>query len=276
MPSRDSRPPLSVDGPIVEFRDEFDEKEVDPHRWVAHYLPHWTTPERSAARFDLTDDGLALRIDADQPAWRAEDGEMRVSNLQSGSWSGPLNSHRGQHRHRLDLVVRSPQPTKRLYTPTSGRFEATMRASPDPTTMLAFWLVGFEENSPDDCGEICVAELFGNSMSPLQSTVNVGVKAHHDPRLHDDMAHVLLPLDAAQWHTYAADWTAHGIEFYVDEHPVHHVAQRISYPMQLMVDLFEFPSDGPRDSSAYPKTGHVRSVRASAEANGRPFGVLAG
>jgi hypothetical protein len=52
---------------------------LDPDRWVAHNLPHWTTPERSAARYELRPGVLRLRIDADQPAWRLDDGELRVS-----------------------------------------------------------------------------------------------------------------------------------------------------------------------------------------------------
>jgi hypothetical protein len=66
------------------FADEFSGGGLDPDRWVDHYLPHWTTAERSAARYVLDGDGLRLLIEADQPAWRAEDGRMRVSNLQTG------------------------------------------------------------------------------------------------------------------------------------------------------------------------------------------------
>src|SRR3712207_4763020 len=97
----------------LEFDEDFAGPELDPGRWIAHYLPHWTTPERSAARYDLHPGMLRLRIDADQPAWRAEDGEMRVSNLQTGTFSGPAGSRIGQHRHRGDLTVTSPQPTRR-------------------------------------------------------------------------------------------------------------------------------------------------------------------
>src|SRR5215213_4704105 len=109
---------------VLEFEEDFGRPSLAPERWVAHYLPQWTTPDRSAARYDLRPGRLRLRIDADQPAWRAEDGEMRVSNLQTGTFSGPAGSPRGQHRHRPDLAVRSPQPTRRLYTPSSGLAEA--------------------------------------------------------------------------------------------------------------------------------------------------------
>ena len=80
---------------------------------------------------------LRLRIDADQPAWRIEDGELRVSNIQTGTFAGPAGSPVGQHRHRPDLAVRTPQATRRLYSPSFGLAEAVLRAVPDPTCMLA-------------------------------------------------------------------------------------------------------------------------------------------
>jgi hypothetical protein len=241
------------------FEDTFDGPEVDPDRWVTHYLPQWTVAERSAARYDFAD-GLRLRIDADQPAWRPDDGELRVSNLQTGVWSGPVGSDAGTHRHRDDLTVKSEQPSRRLFLPASGRIEATLRASDDPTVMLAFWLVGFEED-PADSGEICVAELFGSEIETEGSGVNVGIKAHHDPRLVDDMEMLRLGIDASTWHSYAAEWTAGDVRFFVDDEPVRTVRQGVAYPMQLMVDLFEFPTSLERPPDRYPKVGEVRSVR---------------
>jgi hypothetical protein len=236
-----------------EFDEDFSDTELDAGRWVAHYLPHWTTPERSAARYDLLGDRLRLRIDADQPAWRPEDGEMRVSNLQTGR-------HDGQHRHRPDMDVATPGPTRRLYTPAGGRVEAELRASPDPTCMLAFWLVGFEE-APEVSGEICVCELFGHAIGRDRSLVRLGVKAHGDARLSTDVEDVPLAIDACVWHTYAAEWDEAGIRFFVDDALVRSVRQRIEYPLQLMVDLFEFPESPDRDPADYPKTAEVRAVR---------------
>ena len=244
----------------LEFDEDFTGPELDPARWIAHYLPHWTTPERSAARYDLEPGVLRLRIDADQPAWRVEDGEMRVSNLQTGSFSGPAGSELGQHRHRTGLTVVTPQPARRLYTPSSGVAEAVLRASADPTCMLAFWLVGFEE-SPEQSGEICVAELFGNAIGPQRSRVRIGVKAHNDPRLEWDMEEVQLEIDATDWHTYAAEWSEGEIRFSVDDRLVRTVRHRLDYPLQVMVDLFEFPEGTDRDPAGYPKVGEVAAVR---------------
>ena len=244
----------------LEFGEDFTGEALDPRRWVPHYLPHWTTPERSAARYELCPGLLRLRIDADQSAWRVADGEMRVSNLQTGTFSGPVGSPIGQHRHRRDLTVVTAQRMRRLYTPSGGLVEATMRAGPDPTCMLAFWLVGFEA-SPDECGEICVAELFGNAIGPERSHVRVGVKAHDDPRLRTDMEELVLDLDATDWHTYGAEWTSERIRFFIDGRVVRSVDQRIGYPLQLMVDLFEFPVGPERDPAAYPKLAEVKAVR---------------
>jgi hypothetical protein len=245
----------------LEFDEDFTAPILDPDRWVPHYLPHWTTPERSAARYELRAGILRLRIDRDQPAWRLEDGELRVSNFQTGTFSGPVGSPIGQHRHRPDLTVRTAQTTRRLYAPSSGRVEAVLRASDDPTCMLAFWLVGFEQESPEHSGEICVAEIFGNAIGARRSRVRIGIKAHNDPRLHTDMEEVALDLDAGDWHIYAAEWTTERIRFFVDDLLVRTVRQRIDYPMMMMVDLFEFPEGSDRDPTAYPKLGEVKAVR---------------
>ncbi len=257
--ARRARPDRS--GYELVFADDFVGPGLDGGRWVDHYLPHWTTPDRSAARYGFDPGGLRLLIEADQPAWRPEDGSMRVSNIQTGSFSGPLGSIVGQHRHRPDLRVRTAQPTRRLWTPSSGRVEARLRASADPACMLAIWLVGLEESAPQDSGEVCVAELYGNAIRSDRSQVRLGVKAHHDPQLRTDMVDLWLDLDATDEHTYAAEWDAHRVRFYVDDSLVHTVQQGLNYPLQLMVDLFEFPREEERDAAAYPKSGHVRYVR---------------
>jgi glycosyl hydrolase family 16 len=244
---------------VLEFDERFDDSLLD--RWVPHYLPHWTTPDRSGARYELVDGGLRLRIDVDQLPWRDADGGLRVSNLQSGSWSGSLGSPRGQHRHVSGLAVVSPQPDRRGYTPCGGLIEAELRATIDSTTMLAFWLVGFEADSPDDSGEICVVELFGDSIGTSMSQLSIGIKAHNDPRLHSDMARIPSPIDATMWHTYSAEWLPEEVRFFVDDVGLRTVAQPLRYPMQLMVDLFEFRADGPADPARYPKLGEVRAVR---------------
>lgn len=244
------------------FHDRFQGPTLDRDLWLDHYLPHWTTPERSAARYGLRHDGLELRIDHDQPAWRPEDGPMRVSGLQTGSFAGPMGSERGQHRHRQDgLTVRSPTPSRRLWTPTYGRVEVAVSACARPDCMVGIWLVGFEEDAPTQAGEICIAEIFGRQIGPRASVLRLGIKAHHDPELSTDMADLRLPFDATARHDYAAEWDEDGVRLSLDGRLVWRSRQRIGYPMQLMVDLFEFPEVEERDRAAYPKTAVVHAVR---------------
>ncbi len=75
------------------------------------------------------------------------------------------------------------------------------------------------------------------------------------------MDEVALDLAATARHTYSAEWTAERIRFFVDDRPIRIVQQSIDYPLQLMVDLFEFPTTTDRDPAAYPKTGEVKVVR---------------
>lgn len=247
------------------FVEDFADANLDPARWVAHYLPQWTTPARSLARYDLRPGWLRLRVDADQPAWREADGALRASNIQTGTFSGPVGSEIGQHRYRGDLHVVTEQEARRLYLPVATPaetilVEADLRASPDPTVMLALWLIGFEDR-PERSGELCVAELFGNAIGTARSRVNMGVKAHHDPRLREDMRTVELDVNAATWHTYSVEWTTTQARFFVDDALIRTVHQGVDYPLQVMIDLFEFPDTAARDRSAYPKFGDVRSIR---------------
>jgi hypothetical protein len=99
-----------VAGYELEFEDRFDGDALDTGRWVPHYLPQWSTPELTAARYSLGDGCLRLRIEEDQPPWCPElDGEVRVSSLQTGVFAGPVGSAAGQHRFNPGAVVRSEQ-----------------------------------------------------------------------------------------------------------------------------------------------------------------------
>ncbi|HYI25014.1 MAG TPA: glycoside hydrolase family 16 protein, partial [Thermomicrobiales bacterium] len=239
-------PTFDRDIDILEFDEQFDNATLNPERWVDHFVPHWTTPDRSAARYDLADGVLRLRIDADQPAWRVEEGELRASSIQSGTWSGPAGSGIGLHRHGPGHLVRTPQSRLALYTPNGGAVEADLKASRDATTMVAFYLVGFEDASPDHAGEICVVEIFGNAIGDRETTINTGIKAHHDPNLVDDMATLSLPINGSDWHTYGTEWDEREVRLLVDGTVIRTIPQGFSYPMLLLVSLFEFPPDAPR------------------------------
>ncbi|MGC4000365.1 MAG: glycoside hydrolase family 16 protein [Anaeromyxobacter sp.] len=137
----------------LEVEDSFAGPRLDDRLWLPHYLPQWSSRSAAAARFEV-DGGLRLRIDADQPAWCPEwNGELRVSSLQTGVFSGPLGSAAGQHHFRPGLVVREPQAPKALYTPRYGLFEIRCRALANPACLVALWMIGYED-APERSGEI--------------------------------------------------------------------------------------------------------------------------
>ena len=227
---------------------------------LPYYLPHWSSRERAAARYEVGGGRLRLLIEAGQEPWCPElDGEIRVSSLQTGCFAGPVGSTVGQHRFHPDAVVREEQPDVRLYTPQYGRIELRARASADPDAMVALWMIGFEGG--ERSGEICVCEIFGRDVRPDTALVGVGVHPFGDPALVDDFEQVAVPVDVTEPHDYRADWTADGVVFAIDGEAVKTVAQSPAYPMQLMLDIYEFPSGGARRREAYPKVFEVESVR---------------
>jgi Glycosyl hydrolases family 16 len=252
----------------LEFEDTFKGDALDESRWLSHYLPQWSTREHSAARYRVGGGCLRLLIEADQEPWCPElDGEVRVSSLQTGVYAGPLGSTIGQHRFNDAAVVTEEQPQTRLYTPEYGLIELRAKAIDDPHAMVALWMIGFEDE-PERSAEICVCEIFGRDVEPDQAKVGMGVHPFGDPGIVDDFAAVPMPIDAREFHVYAADWTPERVSFYVDSDHVRTVEQSPAYPMQLMLGIYEFPDESGRGpAETYPKefvVDYVRGYRAQA------------
>ncbi len=249
--------------------ERFDGRALDPARWLAHYLPQWSTPDRSAARYslggsgsDASTPGLTLRIDHDQPAWSPEfDGELRVSNLQTGVRSGPVGSGSGQHPFREGLAVRTSQQERALWLPHYGLIEVSLVPCRHPRALTALWLIGFE-STPEQSGELCVVELFGRDIRPDGSgRVGVGVHPFGDPTLHDDFLQVETAVDLRQERTYAVEWRPHSARFYLDDELIAETDQSPAHPLQLMLNLYELPDGSPRVPAEYPLEARITAVR---------------
>jgi len=246
------------------FEDAFRGAALDEGHWIAAYLPQWSTPDRTAARYAVGETGLRLRIDADQPPWCPElDGDLRVSSIQTATFSGPLGSSIGTHPFHPDARVRTPQPSRVLFAPERGLIEVRMRALDDPRAMVALWMVGIGDE-PGRSGEICVAEIFGRNVGADRAAVGMGIHPFADADLSDDFAEVELAIDARDWHTYSSDWQAGRVDWFVDDRHVRTVRQSPGYPLQLMLGIYELPAEGPdeRLRSAYPRVFEVDVVRA--------------
>ena len=231
------------------FEDDFDGPDLDRTVWLPHYLPAWSSREETAATYEVRDSCLHLTIPPDQGLWCADDHlpPMRVSGIQSGNFSGPVGSTVGQQPYRDGLAVREEQEAFWGWTPSSGYLELRARGVVTARSMVAFWMVGLEDR-PERSAEICVAEMFGNEVVPGESTaVGMGLHAFRDPEVTEDFAAVRLPIDLAEFHTYAVDWTAERAEFLVDGEPVRSCPRPPSYPMQMMLAVFDFPEQSSGD-----------------------------
>ena len=255
--------PETKEGYVLEFCDAFQGNTLDTSKWLPYYLPQWSSRERSSARYSLGNGQLHLHIEQTQQPWSPEyNGDLRVSSLQTGCFSGEVGSRRGQHPFRPDLTVREAQPTLRHYTPQYGYAEVRLRAVPLAGYMCALWMIGFEE-TPEQSAEICICEIKGEHISPEGSVTGYGVHPFNDPSVTDEFYEDTTAIDASKFHIYAAEWTPEHIDFYIDNRNVRTVEQSVPYPMQLMLNIYELPDSlTPEAKSApFPKTMVVDYVR---------------
>ncbi|MET3922435.1 glycoside hydrolase family 16 protein [Arthrobacter sp. UYEF20] len=248
----------------LEFCDTFEGPDLHSTKWIPSYLPQWSNTERARARYRLDSGVLALMIEEDQPPWSPEhNGGLRVSNLQTGVFSGPLGSTAGQHKFTEGLIVCEAQTEQRLYTPHYGLIEARVAAIADPACMVALWMIGFED-VPEQSAEICIFEIFGSDIGSDTAIAGLGIHPFGDPLLHDEFLKIQLDADVTDFHTYSADWTPDCVNFYFDDQFVAKVEQSPNYPMQLMLNVYEFEGAPP---SPYPKKFLVDWVRGYQQAD---------
>lgn len=255
--------PAEKPGYRLEFGDDFQDATLDTGKWLPLYLPQWSRKNLSAARYTLPGNCLRLHIEADQPAWCPDyDGDVRVSSLQTGCFSGPAGSSIGQHKFNPGLVVIEPQPTIKYYTPQYGYFETRLKAVPIPGYMVALWMIGFEEQ-PEQSAEICICEIFGSGVTAETSRIGYGVHPFNDPAITDEFYQEDMKIYAGNYHIYAAEWAPAYVDFYVDNVKTRRVRQSPVYPMQFMLSIYELPDQLGPDSAetSWPKTLEVDYVR---------------
>jgi glycosyl hydrolase family 16 len=234
------------------FEEHFDQPTLDRDVWLPHYLPAWSSRADTAASYQLRDSCLVLDIPPEQALWCAPDHQpaLRVSGVQSGNFSGPVGSVVGQQPYRDGLTVREQQDPFWGWTPDGGYLELNARVVLSPRSMASCWLVGLEDR-PERCAEICVFEVFGNAIRPgTSASIGAGLHAFRDPSVPEDFATTELPIDVADFHSYGVDWRTEQAIFYVDGEEVRRCPRPPSYPMQVMLAVFDFP-EGAEEGTAH-------------------------
>ena len=238
----------------MRFGDDFEGHDVDRSVWVPHYLPQWSSRAESAATYEVADSELRLSIPREQGLWcpGEHEGPLRVSGIQSGVFSGEAGSTVGQQPFRDGLRVREAQPTQWGWTPHHGVLEVRARMELTARSMASVWMVGIEDE-PRRSGEICLFEVFGDTIDQAGAAVGMGIHPFRDPALHDDFDAPRLAIDVANFHRYVADWRPGRVDFFVDDEHVRTVEQAPDYPMQMMIGVFDFPER----PAAAGHAGHV-------------------
>jgi hypothetical protein len=241
--------------------EHFEGRDLADDRWVPHYLPHWSSREGSRATYDVADSVLRLRIPTGQGLWCADrhSPALRTSTIASGLYAGPLGSTVGQQPFADGLTVTEEQEPFRGWLLTEGRLTVRARADLTARSMVSVWLTGFEDE-PDRCGEVCVFEVFGDTVTPTSAGVGAGVHAFRDPALREEFAVTPVDLDLREWHDYTVTMAPDGCTWSVDGRPLRTSDQCPAYPLQLFVGVFDFPDREDGSTRDHEPTFEVDSI----------------
>ena len=223
----------------LQFYDGFESEKLRIQNWIPYYLPHWSTKKLSIPRYNICDKTLVLKIDDDQKPWCPEfNGNVKVSSLQTGGFSGKIGSKYGQHRFSHDCIVREEQILEKKYTPKYGYFEMIARCDISRNNVVAFWMIGFEEK-PENSSEICVFELKGENIRNKSSIIGYGVHPFGDPRIQDEFYEEEIEVDVTKFNTYSVEWTKKSIHFYINNNRIRTIQQSPDYEMQFMLNIYD-------------------------------------
>lgn len=237
------------------FEDRFER--LDPQVWTAAYLPAWSSRSAAAATYEVGPAGLTLSIPPQQPLWCPDQHPtpLRVSAIQSANRSGPIGSTDAPQPFLPGQRVREQQPTVPGFAPHLGTVAVTCAADLTARSMFSAWMVGLEDQ-PERSGEICLVEIFGDTVRDGRAAVGQGIHPFRDPVLHEDFVATERTLDIRELHTYQVDWRPDGVTFSIDGAVTRSVGQSPAYPMMLILGVFDFP-DRPGGS------GHIPSLRVT-------------
>lgn len=242
------------------FQDEFDSSALNTNNWIPYYLPQWSSREKSRPRYKIENGSLLLTIEEDQQPWCPEfNGDVRVSSLQTGLFSGPLHSKIGQHRFSPDCVVRQEQANKKMYTPRYGYFEIRCRGRIGVNNVMALWMIGYED-LPQRSGEICIVEIKGKNIQNDSTIVGYGIHPFSDPDLKDQFYEDRFAIRPNDFHIYGAEWSPSHVDFYIDNVKTRTISQSPNYPMQFMLNIYELP-DSTGKNNTYPALFEIDYVR---------------
>ena len=91
-----------------------------------------------------------------------------------------------------------------------------------------------------ESAEICIFELHGKNIKEKSSTIGYGVHPFGDTRIIDEFYEEEIALDVREFNRYAIEWLEDSVKFYMNDNLIRIINQSPNYPMQLMLNLYEF------------------------------------
>ena len=229
--------------------DDFIDEKINSDYWLECYLPQWSSRKNSAPYYSIKDSVLKLYIDKNQKPWCPDWNEdIKVSNIQTGVFSGPLGSEIGQHHFTKGLVVREEQKREMKVTPKYGYIEFRARCNISKENVAALWLIG-TETVPEESAEICLFELLGCNVGNYKSKIGYGVHPFGDSTIKDCFYEEELDVKVDEWNTYSLDWRPDKIRFFLNGRLINTIDQVPKYPMQLMLNLYDLENKGNEKNS---------------------------
>jgi hypothetical protein len=240
---------ISAKGYLLDFIDDFENEKLDVTKWLPYYLPQWNNQKDAMASYIIENSILTLKIPRNQKPWCPEfNGNVRVSSLQTGVFSGKLGSQEGQHHFVKDLVVREEQQPIKLYTPKYGYIEFKAKCNIAKSHVAAFWMIGYEDK-PEKSAEICIFELKGSNINVENVKIGYGVHPFGDKSINDEFYEDEFNINVNEWNVYGVEWLPDRICFYMNDDIIRTIYQSPKYEMQFMINLYDLENNHDLDAS---------------------------
>ena len=134
-----------MDGYTLLMHDDFDENHLNTDYWRPTYLPQWRSRRKALPNYRIQDSTLTLYIADTQEPWCPKwNGSIRVSNLQTGVFSGDVGSSTGQYHFAEGLIIQEFQPKELKITPLYGYIECRGRCHISKENVAVLWMVGVD------------------------------------------------------------------------------------------------------------------------------------
>ena len=264
-------PILERAGYELEVEDTFAGPSLDERLWFPHHLAGWSSREASAAHYEV-DGGLRLRIDADQPPWSPEfDGGHAPRRSRPGSTPGRSGA----------ASARSISATGLSSARNRGASRSTRRSTGSRGSLSRHRRPGQHGRPVDDrfrgradqIGRDLRLREFGRDVAPrrprsgwasIRSAIRrsaTNSRPRRSPSTHAERT-LFGALDQHRSRVLRRD----RLVKVVDQSP--------AYPMQFMLDIYEF-SDGPGLPSPRPLPEGLRGRVVPRLSAGRRTGCAA-